>query len=102
MGDTDVFMDDFTQLCQGGLRRLNVLWKHLLHCIDEVLALPNADGPHCNEAISLKKLLKGDGSWGTRKLILGWMVDTICQTIKLPAHRKETLAEIFQELASVK
>ena len=44
----------------------------------------------------------GDGSWATRKLILGWILDTIRQTIELPAHRKETLAEIFEELAQVK
>jgi hypothetical protein len=50
----------------------------------------------------LKKLLKGDGSWNTQKLILGWIMDTICQTIELPPHRKETLALIFEELVSAR
>jgi len=67
-----------------------------------VLARPEADEPHRNEAVSLKKLLKGDSSWNTRKLILGWIVDTIRQTIELPPHQKDTLAEIFEELASLK
>jgi hypothetical protein len=67
-----------------------------------VLARPTADETHRNEAILLKKLLKGDGSWNTQKLILGWIVDTIRQTIELPPHRKETLASIFEELASLK
>jgi hypothetical protein len=52
--------------------------------------------------ILLKKLLKGDGSWNTQKLILGWIMDTICQTIELPPHRKETLALIFEELVSAR
>ena len=70
--------------------------------MDEVLAQPNADEPHRNEVISLKKLLKGDGSWGTRKLLLGWIVDTVRQTLELPPHRKEILANIFADLARTK
>ena len=101
-GDTDVFVDDFIQLGQGGPRRLKALRSHLLHAIDQVLARPAADEPHRNEAVSLKKLLQGDGSWSTRKLILGWIVDTVRQTIELPPHRKETLAHIFEDLSTSK
>ena len=54
------------------------------------------------EAISLKKLLKGEGSWNTRKVILGWIANTVRQTIELPAHRKQALATIFQELQEAK
>jgi hypothetical protein len=46
----------------------------------------------------LKKLLKGDGSWGTRKLILGWIIDTLSQTIELPEHRKERIKSLFDDL----
>ena len=99
VGSNDVFVDDFIQLGQGGRRRMKNLRQHLLHAIDEILAQPNLDEPHRNEAVSLKKLLKGDGSWATRKVILGWIIDTLRQTLELPAHRKETLAKIFTELA---
>ena len=51
--------------------------------------------------MSLKKLLAGDGSWGTRKLILGWIIDSVRQTIELPPHRKETLHQIVTELAVI-
>ena len=37
---TDVFVDDFIQLGQGGQRRLNSQRDHLLHAIDEVLDRP--------------------------------------------------------------
>jgi hypothetical protein len=43
----------------------------------------------------LKKLLKGDGSWNTQKLILGWIMDTICQTIELPPHGVRVLDKLF-------
>ena len=98
VGTTDVFVDDFIQLGQGGKKRMQRLRYCLLDAIDQVLAQPGSE-THRNEAVSLKKLMKGDGSWATRKIILGWIIDTIRQTIELPAHRKETLAAIFTDLA---
>ena len=100
VGGNDVFVDDFIQLGQGGRRRMRALRNHLLHAIDEILARPTLSEKHRNEAISLKKLLKGDGSWAIRKLVLGWIIDTLRQTLELPAHRKQTLADIFQRLAA--
>ena len=81
---------------------MKALRQHLLHAIDEVLARPEVSQNQRQEAVSLKKLLKGDGSWGTRKVILGWVVDTVRQTIELPAHRKAELAEIFEGLKGLK
>ena len=81
---------------------MRALRNHLLKAIDDVLARPQADEPHRTEAVSLKKLVQGDGSWGTRKLILGWIVDTLRQTIELPPHRKATLAQIFTDLSRTK
>ena len=78
---------------------MTALRGHLLDAIDSVLSQPAPDEQHRHEAVSLKKLLKGDGSWATRKLILGWVIDTIQQTIELPPHRKETLSRIFTDLA---
>ena len=101
LGTTDVFVDDFIQLAQGGQKRLTRLRACLLDAIDQVLAQPGSDS-YRNEAVSLKKLLKGDGSWATRKIILGWLLDTVRQTIELPAHRKEALAEIFKDLATTR
>ena len=56
------------------------------------------DNPHRQEPASVKKLLKGDGRWDTRKIILGWILDTINGTIELPPHRVARLNAI---LASV-
>ena len=100
LGTTDVFVDDFIQVAQGGPKRLNKVRRHLFNAIDTVLDQPLPGETHRNEAVSLKKLRKGDGSWSTRKEILGWIIDTVRQTIELPAHRKLALATIFQDLAS--
>ena len=61
---------------------MKALRQHLLHAIDEVLARPEVSKNQRQEAVSLKKLLKGDGSWGTRKIILGWAVDTVGSSCK--------------------
>lgn len=102
VGSTDVFVDDFIQLGQGSRRRMKALRCHLFHSIDQVLARPDITDMKRNEAVSLKKLLKADGSFATRKLVLGWIIDSLRHTLELPAHRKETLANIFEELSKVK
>ncbi len=102
VGHTDVFVDDFIQLGQGSNKRMNSLRNHLLHAIDQVLAQPSVSEAHRNEAVSMKKLLKGDGSWETRKLVLGWIIDTLRQTLELPPHRKLQLASLFSSLAKTK
>ena len=75
---------------------------HILWAIDAILAKPELDETRRTEAVSLKKLLKGDGSWCTRKEILGWIIDTIRQTLELPSHRKQELVELLAGLQAKK
>ena len=95
----DVYMDDFLGLAQGhpGLRER--VRSTIFHSIDDVLR-PNcpADKAHRSEPISLSKLAKGDAKWATRKILLGWVVDTISETIELPEHRRQRLMEILDSL----
>jgi hypothetical protein len=37
--------------------------------------------------LPLKKLFKGDVTWSTRKVVLGWVMDTTTKTIQLSPHR---------------
>ena len=95
----DVYVDDFTCLCQGNRRRRTVVRRILLHVIDEILSPLDPARAHIHkEASSVKKLRKGDAYWATRKIFLGWLIDTLRQTIELPAHRYERLKEIFDSL----
>ena len=58
----------------------------------------DGDSPFRREPVSLKNLRKGDCSWDTIKLVLGWIVDTVSMTIHLPPHRIEHIWEILNSI----
>ena len=94
----DVFVDDFVALAQqyNNSRRVR---RTLMHAIDSVLRpLDEYDDAARREPVSMKKLLKGDCSWGTIKNVLGWIINTVTMTIHLPQHRAERLAEILSSI----
>jgi hypothetical protein len=87
-GTFDVFVDDAIGIAQGGTLRRKRLRRVLFTAIDSVFRpLEPGDSPHRQEPISVKKLLKGDGCWTTRKVVLGWLIDTVRHTVELPPHR---------------
>ena len=90
-------MDDFISAAQRPfLRRVR---RALMHAIDDVFRpLQVGDSEFRRQPVSMKKLLKGDCSWGTIKLVLGWIVDTVNMTIQLPPHRVERLWEILDSI----
>ena len=98
----DIFVDDFLVLAQGGHRKLQVLRRILMHALDEVLEGPHTGQAHMPEALSLKKLSKGEGSWKTRQTILGWVIDTARKTLELPDHRKDRVLALFDSLRDKK
>ena len=93
----DIFVDDFISAAQRPfLRRVR---RTLMHAIDDVFRpLSDGDSKFRREPVSMKKLLKGDCSWSTVKLVLGWIVDTVNMTIQLPPHRIERLWEILDSI----
>jgi hypothetical protein len=95
----DLYVDDFLGLGQGHPRRRDRIRSTLFHAIDQILR-PNAlsDSPHRREPISVSKLHKGDAKWATRKIILGWIIDSVAQTIELPEHRRLRFLEILERL----
>jgi hypothetical protein len=96
---TDVYMADFLAASQLSGAALDQARSTLFESIDKVLRpLLPTDNPHRKDPISIKKLLKGDTAWATRKSILGWYIDTVARTIELPPHR---LARLRELLASI-
>jgi hypothetical protein len=94
----DVFVDDEIMLGQGSPAKLNRLRRIMLHCNDMVFR-PNDDSDDLagrKEPVSVSKLQKGDASWATYKILLGWVVDSLRKTIELPPHRRDRLLEILQ------
>ena len=90
-------MDDFILLAQGGKRRRRRLRRILFHCVDRVFRPPDAaDDEWKKDPNSVKKLRKGDGSFTTVKVVLGWLIDTVAGTVELPPHRLERLMELLK------
>jgi hypothetical protein len=78
----DVYVDDFLSLVKGGKRYRLQVKRSLIHALDSVFrGLDPSDGPHRQEPTSVKKFLKGDGTWATAKLVLGWLINTVRKTI---------------------
>ena len=100
---TDVYVDDFLQLIQGPPAVRAWARRVLFHTIDEVFR-PHGEGdpPSRQEPISTKKLGKGDAHWSTRKVILGWILDTARETIELPPRRLQRLRDILASLPRTK
>ena len=94
----DVYVDDFLLLAQTHSQTQRVL-RTTLHAIDKVLRPLAPDDPSTRtEPASVKKMLKGDACWSTRKRILGWDVDTRAQTLHLPPHRLERLYQLLDAI----
>ena len=81
---------------------MSAIRRVLLHAVDLVLSTPGVSKEDRHEAMSLKKMLQGDGSWETRKHLLGWIVDALCQTLELSPRRKLELTKIFASLCEAK
>lgn len=96
----DVYMDDFLGLAQGYPALRNNVRSKLFHALDNILRpLEESDSAFARKhPVSSKKLNKGDALWATRKILLGWVVDTVAQTIELPLHRVEKLHAILADL----
>ena len=95
----DVYVDDFLLMAQTARQRQAVL-RAALHSIDNVFRpLTSDDPPHRKEPASVKKMLKGDAAWATRKRILGWDVDTVQETLHLPPHQLERLYALLDRIS---
>ena len=96
----DLYMDDFLGLAQGHPHLRERVRSTLFHAIDQVLRPldPTDLGTMRREPISVSKLNKGDAKWSTRKCLLGWIIDTVRETIELPNHRRLRLLSILQDL----
>ena len=96
---TDVYMDDFIQVAQGTPAKLQAYRRRLFNIIHQVFRpLCDADPNHRKDPISLKKLLKGDAAWSTRKTVLGWDLDTEAGTIHLTPRRAQRLREVLDDI----
>jgi hypothetical protein len=96
----EVYVDDFIGMVQGNRKHRTHVKRILLSSLDEVMRrLDDADKVHRQEPASVKKMLKGDATWATMKIVLGWMLDTCVMTIQLSAHRVLHLLELLDSIS---
>jgi hypothetical protein len=96
----DVYVDDFVSVIQGSYKHRHHVKRTLLSSLDVVLRpLYDQDNVHRQEPASVKNMLKGDATWATRKVVLGWMLDTCAMMIQLPPHRVTHLFELLDSFA---
>jgi hypothetical protein len=101
VANVDVFVDNFIAMCQGSTQQQQLVRRVLLHSLDNILcSLEPGDNPHRSEPASTKKLAQGDEYWETRKTVLGWVLDMVAMTIKLPAHCRDHLQAILASIPS--
>ena len=66
----DVYVDDFIGLVQGNRWKQRRTKRTLLGALDSVFReLAADDNPHRQEPVSVKKMLKGDSKWTTRRIL---------------------------------
>ena len=95
----DVFVDDIISLVQGSKLKRKLARRIILESIDEILRpLEDGDPATRQEPTSIGKLKKGDGYYSTRKVVLGWLIDTLARTIELPTHRVTRLREMLDSV----
>jgi len=95
----DVYVDDFLGLVQGGKSTRTKVKRALLHSLDAIMRPVSAlDNPHRQEPASVKKLRKGDATWSTRKIMLGWVIDTVDGTIELSTRRRNRLLQLLRDI----
>jgi hypothetical protein len=87
----EVDVDDFIGMVQGSWTHRRHIKRVLLHNLDKVFS-------PLDHLAYIKKMRKGDATWATRKIVLGWIIDTVCLTIELPAHRLTRLFELLHSM----
>ena len=81
----EFYLDDFISIAQTNTLAMQV--QHIaLNVISSVFHSNNAADHHHKEPISESKICKADATWATSKITLGWLINTMQNTIQLPEH----------------
>ena len=102
IGAADIYIDDFLAIAQTPTQ--TQVLRTLLNAIGRVFRQDGHpdDRPDRKQTISTSKLLKGDGCWSTKKVILGWELDTYRGTLRLPDHKAARLRELLQTFGTLR
>jgi hypothetical protein len=97
LATVDIYMDDFLRLAQHPEQ--DNTQQAILHSIDAVFrSKPHPDDSASRKTvISQSKLHNGDGTWATKKVKLGWSIDSSTKILKLPQHKADRLLSLLDK-----
>ena len=97
----DFFVDDFLGITQGNKARREEVKRALLQSLDDVLhPLLPTNLPTRQDLASLKKMKQGDITWATQKILLVWVIDSVCGTLHLLQHSRKSRDSVLWEVDS--
>ena len=86
-----MYIDDFIALIRSpNVDPITKLTRSLLNAISAIFQPPSVTGSKMGPPISVKKLIS-EGTWETRKEILGWLFDRILLTIEFPTTKCDSI-----------
>ena len=92
----ECYIDDFIAMIQTtDETKLREMTRCLLHAITTVFPPPEVTGLVMGPPIAPKKLVK-EGAWESSKTILGWLINGITQTIRLPQEKCDALIKLLK------
>ena len=95
LAHVNIYLDDFIGIVQGGLDERQQMMRHLFRAIKKIFRPNTKDDTSQEEPISLKNLRKGDATWSTQKVVLGWAIDTVKQVLTFPEDIKIKLLDLI-------
>ena len=69
-----------------------------MHGIHSVFMPPNVMKNGLRDPISIKKLDQGEGLWGFRKEVLGWVFDGATRCILLPDEKRTKIDDTLKSM----
>ena len=86
----DSFVDDLLKLDQGSSHRMCQVRRTLLHALDKVFRpCDYVNSAKRKEVLLPKKLMEGDCTWLTCKVLLGRVIDTVKMALYLLPYREK-------------
>ena len=94
----EVFVDDFIAATNNTNKpHLEKISRAMLHGIHAIFPPPNISGHNGYDPVSEKKLDQGEGTWSTKKEILGWEFDGDNYTITLPEKKCKAIITLIRK-----
>ena len=94
----EVFVDDFIAATNNRSKpHLEKLSRAMLHGVHAIFPPPHISGHNGYDPVSEKKLDQGEGTWSTKKEILGWDFDGINFTISLPEKKCKAIIALIRK-----